>query len=296
METAMKKYISSRRILRLFAISLGCIIAGGGIGLFLVPHNLAPGGVSGIAIILAKFLPVPTGTLVLCLNIPLLFLGLWKFGRRFLVSTLYATVLFSLSIDGAAWIFGARLPLTEDYFLSAVFGGAASAVGLGLVFRFGCTTGGTDIVVKLLRSRYRHIHTGTLFLIVDLLIALSSAFAFQSIEVALYAVVSIVVNGLLMDCVIYGGNEVKLVYVVSGRYREIADRSLRELEIGATFLNGSGAYTNEEKQIVMIAVKKHLFPKLKDIVRELDSSAFMIVSSAQEIYGEGFRDYTRGDE
>lgn len=144
-------------------ITLGGVIGGAGLSVFLEPHNLAPGGVSGIAIILGNFIPVPTGTLVFCLNIPLLALGLWKFGREFLFSTVYATIVFSASIDGAAWLFGPLISVTDDLLLSALFGGAVSALGLGIVFRMGCTTGGTDIIVKILRSRYRHIKTGALF-------------------------------------------------------------------------------------------------------------------------------------
>lgn len=144
-------------------ITLGGVIGGAGLSVFLEPHNLAPGGVSGIAIILGNFIPVPTGTLVFCLNIPLLALGLWKFGREFLFSTVYATIVFSASIDGAAWLFGPLIPVTDDLLLSALFGGAVSALGLGIVFRMGCTTGGTDIIVKILRSRYRHIKTAPCF-------------------------------------------------------------------------------------------------------------------------------------
>lgn len=270
-------------------ITLGGVIGGAGLSVFLEPHNLAPGGVSGIAIILGNFIPVPTGTLVFCLNIPLLALGLWKFGREFLFSTVYATIVFSASIDGAAWLFGPLIPVTDDLLLSALFGGAVSALGLGIVFRMGCTTGGTDIIVKILRSRYRHIKTGALFLIVDLTIAIISGIVFCDIELAMYAAVAILVNGVVMDFVIYGGNEAKLVYIVSEHFEEIAARALQTLDIGATYLHGTGVYTNAEKKIVMIAIKKHLYPKLKDIVREADPRAFMIVSGAKEIYGEGFR-------
>ena len=276
-------------------ITLGGVIGGAGLSVFLEPHNLAPGGVSGIAIILGNFIPVPTGTLVFCLNIPLLALGLWKFGREFLFSTVYATIVFSASIDGAAWLFGPLIPVTDDLLLSALFGGAVSALGLGIVFRMGCTTGGTDIIVKILRSRYRHIKTGALFLIVDLTIAIISGIVFCDIELAMYAAVAILVNGVVMDFVIYGGNEAKLVYIVSEHFEEIAARALQTLDIGATYLHGTGVYTNAEKKIVMIAIKKHLYPKLKDIVREADPRALMIVSGAKEIYGEDFQDHLKED-
>lgn len=289
----MKKILSWKNIAKFLVITLGSMIGGCGIALFLEPHNLAPGGVSGIAIILANFIPVSTGIIVLCLNIPLLIVGLIKFGKEFLFSTVYATIIFSLSIDGCNWAFGSLIPPTQDLLLSSLFGGALSAVGLGLVFRNGCTTGGTDIIVKLLRSRYRHIKTGALFLCVDLVIAIVSGIVFRNIEIVLYASVAIVVSGLVMDFVIYGGNEAKLVFIVSDCYEEIAGRVLKELDIGATYLNGSGAYTNREKKIVMVAIKKHLYPNLRDIVKDLDPSAFMIVSSAKEIYGEGFQDHLK---
>lgn len=291
----MKKIFTWKNIAKFLLITLGSVIGGSGVSLFLSPHNLAPGGVSGIAIILANFIPVSTGIIVLCLNVPLLIVGLIRFGKEFLFSTVYATIVFSLSIDGCTWLFRTLIPPTHDLLLSALFGGALSAVGLGLVFRNGCTTGGTDIVVKLLRARYRHIKTGALFLCVDLVIAAISGIVFRDLEIVMYASVAIVVNGVVMDFVIYGGNEAKLVYIVSDFYEAIAERVLKELDIGATYLDGSGAYTNREKKIVMVAIKKHLYPKLRDIVKELDPGAFMIVSSAKEIYGEGFQDHLKED-
>lgn len=279
--------------LRYLAITLGCFCLAAGIALFLDPNKLSPGGISGIAIILNKFIPVSTGLLILILNIPLLVIGLIVFGKQFLFSTVYATVVLSLATDLITYIFNRIyfVPLTNDLFLSAMFGGALSALGIGLVFRFRGTTGGLDILVMLIHKKYRYLGVGKIFLVTDFIVAGISAIVFKSLEIGLYACVAITVYSVLMDFVIYGGNGAKFIYIISDKPQNITERILTELDIGVTYVNGIGAYTGENKKIIMCAVKKYLYPNLRDIVREEDPSAFMIVSSARDVYGLGFKSH-----
>lgn len=278
---------------RYAVITAGCILLGAGIALFLDPNRLAPGGISGVAIILNKFIPVSTGLLILLLNVPLLVIGGIKLGGRFLISTTYATIMLSLSTDLIGWIMElcGTARATDDLFLAALFGGVLCALGLGLVFRCQCTTGGLDIVVMLIHKRWRHLGVGKIFLIVDFLIAGISALVFRDLRVGLYSCFGIAVYSILMDFVVYGGSGAKMVYVVGEHPQAVKRRILTELEIGVTDLAGVGGYTGADKTVLLCAVKKHLYPRLRDIVREEDPAAFMIVGDAHEVYGLGFRSH-----
>lgn len=274
-----------RKIQDYSMITVSSVIYAVGISLFLDPNNLAPGGVTGIAIIINRLCGLPTGTLILLLNVPLLFIGIWKFGWRFLLSTSYAILLISLVTDLIAPIGAA----TRDPLLASVIGGALSAVALGLIFRAGATTGGTDIVVRLLRIRYPHLRTSTLFLLTDLLIAGCSGFVFGDIDVVLYAVIAIFIMSFVMDMVLYGMDEAKLLYIISDRPEDIAGRLLREIDIGVTYLEGEGAYSNQNKKVILCVTKKQQAPRIEVVVKEEDPHAFMIITRASEIYGEGYK-------
>ncbi len=277
-------------------ITLGSVVYALSLSCFLDPNRLVPGGVSGIAVIINHTVGwLGTGTVIILLNIPLLIAGLVKFGRRFMLSTVYATISSSLLVELLNYVGKDFLPLTEDLLLAAVAGGALMALGLGLVFRGGGTTGGSDIVTKFLRLKYKHIRTGSIFLAVDSVVVIASAIVFHDIEVALYAALSLVVSAAVLDRVLYGTDEAKLVYIISDRGDEIADKLMRKLDVGVTFLEGQGAYTGNDKRVLMCAAHKRTFPRIREVVTEVDDMAFMIVSSAQEIFGEGFKNHRSGD-
>lgn len=270
-----------------FVITLAAFIFGIGISLFIDPNNLAPGGVSGLSIILSRLIPVSAGTLFLMLNIPVMLLGTWKFGVKFIISTLYATFMVSLSTN----LFAKMTPLTHDPFMGAVFGGALVAVGIGLVLRVGATTGGTDIVVKCLKLKKPYLKTGTIFLWIDGVIICIGGIVFQNMESVLYSVISAAVTSKVLDLVLYGNDEAKMVYIISNSPQVITERILKELDIGVTYLTGMGAYKKEEKQVIFCVVRKQLAYKVEEIVKQEDSTAFMIISNATEIYGEGYKSY-----
>lgn len=275
----------NRRVWDYLIITAASFVYAAAVSLFLDPNSLAPGGVTGIAIILNRVIGVATGTWMLIINIPILAVGTWKFGWRFILSTMYCTTLTSLFTN---WLtpYG---PVTVDPLLAALAGGALIAVALGLVFKAGATTGGTDIIIKLLRLHFPHLKTGYLFLITDALIVTGSAFVFKNIDVALYAGLVVLVNSLLLDLVLYGRDGAKMFFIISNYPERIAGRILEELDIGATYMSGSGAYSGQEKRVILCVVKKQLSHKAEEIVRQEDPDAFLIVTSATEIFGEGYK-------
>ena len=276
-----------KMIRKYFVITLAAILFGMGISLFIDPNNLAPGGVSGLSIILSRIFPVQPGTLFLVLNLPIMILGAWKFGTKFIVSTLYATLMVSVSTN----LFEKLEPFTKNPLLGGVFGGSLVAIGIGWVLRAGATTGGTDIIVKCMKQRKPYIKTGTIFLGVDAVIIGIGGIVFGNVETVLYSVISAAVTSRVLDIVLYGRDEAKMIYIISNAADRITERILKELNIGVTHLSGTGAYKKEEKQIILCAVRKHSAYKVEEIVKEEDSSSFMIISSATEIYGEGYKSY-----
>lgn len=300
LEKKLNKALVLDFLKRYGVMTLGCIIYSLGVALFLDASNLASGGVTGIAIILNYVIrmgtdgyDLNTGIIIIIINIPLFILGAVFFGKHFIISTVYATVLSSLLIWVWDLAFQNFLPITENLLLAGLVGGAMFGLGLGLIFRTGSSTGGTDIIVKILRKKFRYIRTGMISLTIDAGIVALSAIVYKDIELACYTAISIIVFTSTFDWVLYGGNSAKLIYIISSdeKSKEICDRLLKELDVGATFVDGEGAYTGDQKRIIMCAIKNFLYPRLRDIVKSIDPKAFVIVSSAKEIYGEGYKDH-----
>ena len=274
-----------RLICEYMVIAVASVFFAIAVSLFLDPNKLAPGGVTGIAIIINHFLDMPTGTLVLIMNIPIMILGIWKFGVKFFISTIVATVMGSVFIDIVA-----KFPVaTNDMFLSALIGGILMGLSIGLIFKVGASTGGTDIIARLLKIRFPHVETGKLFILVDIMIVLASAIAFRDIELAAYAGICVFVSGKALDFVLYGGEGARLIFVISDKEEEIAQKFMTDLDSGVTYVNGIGAYTSADKKIIMCTMTKQMLPKAQDIVRDIDINAFIIVTSANEIVGEGYK-------
>ena len=258
-----------------------------GVSLFTDPNNMAPGGVTGISIILSRLLPLPTGTLILLLNVPILLFAVWKFGIRFTLSTIYAIALISLFTN----VLSAYGAATDDILLAALVGGSITAVSVGVIFRAGGTTGGMDIVVKALRLHFPHLKTGKIFFVADALVVTLSGIVFRDLNAALYAALSAICASLVMDIVLYGRDEAKMQYIISAHAEQIAGRLLSDLDIGVTYINGQGAYSGDNKKVILCVVKKPVSPRVEEIVRQEDPDAFMIITSATEVFGEGYKSY-----
>lgn len=265
---------------------LGVVLYAIGISWFLDPNNLAPGGLIGLAVILNRLTEISTGTLYFVLNVPIVLLGIWKFGFKFMSSTA-AIIAFNSVLTDILAQFG---PLTTEPLLATIAGGVLIGAGIGMIFRAGTTSGGTDIIVKVIKTKYKHIRTGMLFLLLDMVIVSISGLVFKDFNVVMYAFIAVFLSGRVMDTVLYGSDEARLVYIISEKYVEIAKRALEELDVGMTLLEGKGAYTNMERRVIMCVMRKQISPKLEDIVKTVDPNSFMIVTSASEIYGEGYKD------
>ena len=277
-----------RQILKNYAvITIMALLNALAISLFIDPHHLAPGGVTGISIILSRLLPVSTGTFIMLINIPILIFAVWKFGIAFTVSTIYAIALIS-SFTNVLSPYGAA---TDDILLAALVGGTLTAVSIGVIFRAGATTGGTDIIVKALRLRFPHLKTGKIFFIADALVVTLSGIVFRDLNAALYAAISAICTSVVMDVVLYGRDEAKLLYIISSRAEEIAGRLLSDLDIGVTYIKGQGAYSGDNKRVIMCVVKKPVTPRAEEIVKQEDPHSFMIITSATEVFGEGYKSY-----
>lgn len=287
----MKKVVgkTTNRVKNYIILTVAALIYAVAVSLFLDPNNIAPGGVTGIAILVSRFVPIATGTVNLLINVPIVLLGLWKFGWRFICSTMYALAMITVFIN-AFEVYGA---VTEDLLIAAVIGGALIGSALALVFKAGATTGGADIIVKVLRTKWKHIKTNTLFLVFDSIVIIASWIVFHDLTVAFYAGVAVVTTSAVMDRILYGSDEARLTYIISSNPEQMKQRILDELEITATIITARGAYSNAPRELLMIAVRKQMYPKLEEIVKDEDVSAFMIVSSANEIYGEGYKDITK---
>ena len=276
-----------KNILKYLVITVAAAFYGVGISLFIDPNNLAPGGVSGLSIIVNRLIPVETGTIYLIINIPIMILGVWKFGFKFIISTLYT--IFAVSVFTNA--FSGMHPLTSEPLLGGIFGGMLVAVGIGVVMRAGATTGGTDIIVKCLKLKKPHLKTGTIFLSIDAVIICIGGIVFGNLDTVFFSVISAAVTSRVLDLILYGRDEAKMIFIISNSSEAITQRILIELDTGVTHLTGTGAFKKENKQIILCVVRKQNAYKVEEIVKQEDASAFMIISSATEIYGEGYKSY-----
>ncbi len=268
---------------------VACAIYSLGIALFLSPNALAPGGMSGVAIIINKLTGAPTGMMILFLNIPLLIAGFFVVGRWFLVKTIASIAFSSFLIDLWPKVIPQYTPVTNDKLLAGIAGAVLSAIGIGLIFKCGGSTGGTDIIAKLMKKVLPSVKTGTFFLVVDSVIVTASVFATKHLENALYAGISLFVTTYIIDKVLYGSDEAKLLIIMSSDPDKVAHALLTDIDAGVTFANGSGAYSGKETKIIFCVVKKQSFHRAKRLVCQVDPRSFIIVSNASEIFGEGYK-------
>ena len=239
------------------------------------PNQIGFGGITGLA-------------QVIILNIPLFFLGWRLLGGHLLLSSLYAMFISSVFVDLMA-AFITFKPM--DPMLAAIFGGILVGLSLGLIFLQGATTGGTDLAARLLKLRLSWLPMGKLLMGVDLVVIAAAAVAFGNLSSALYGVVSLYISTVVMDMVLYGMDSAKVAYIISQRPEDISKGIFREMDRGVTILHGEGAYSGEEKRVLMCAFKQRQIVPLKHLVKEIDPTAFIIVCDAHEVLGDGFRSY-----
>lgn len=286
MNKTRQKGLWKRTVLDGLFYLLGSVLYALSVNIFTAPNQIAPGGVTGVATLFNFAWGLPIGTMILIINLPLLLASWFRLGKAFTVRTLIVTVLSSVVIDTTASFLP---PFQGDRMLVALFGGVLAGAGLGLIYMRGATTGGTEVVARLLERKFRYIPIGRLILLVDALVVAASALVYRNVESALYAMVLIFVSTSLMDALVYGGDKGKMLLIMSKKEREIADEVLDRMERGVTLLNATGAYTGGQRRVLLCAVRRSEMYQLRSIVMDIDPGAFMIVVSTDEVLGEGFK-------
>ncbi len=284
----MKKALQT--VLWIGKIIVGCILFALGFDLFLEPNGLNAGGLSGLAMVLVHLIGYGTvGAVTVIFNLPLFLIGGKKIGKRFFVGSLVGMLTLSAAIDLLAVI-----PVPEtDPLLAALYGGVVCGLGLGMVFATGASTGGSDIVVRLLKQRFQNVPIGTINMCFDLTVAALTGIVFQDVSRALYSGVAIFVTGKVIDAVVYSFDYSKVALIISKHHEVIAQTIGKELDRGATYLHGQGSYSGAETNVVLTAVKRQQVAELKKLVVEIDPNAFIIVQDAHQVLGDGFARYSK---
>ena len=274
-------------------ITLASVIYAIGFNWCYEPNQIGFGGITGVAQIINAVLPwAPIGTVVIILNAPLFLLGWRLLGGHLLLSSLYAMFISSLAIDLLHMVYTFQ-PM--DPVLATIYGGVLMGGSLGIVFLQGATTGGTDLIARLLKLKLAWLPMGKLLMVIDLVVILAVAAAFGNMYSALYGVVALYLSSKVMDMVLYGLDTAKVAYIISQDPQTIAYRLTRELDRGVTILQGRGAWSGQDKEVLMCAFKQRQIVAMKRMVKEIDPDAFLIVCDAHDVMGEGFRQYQQND-
>lgn len=273
-------------------IAFGTAIASAGFSFFTFPNDIASGGITGICQILNHLFGLPVGLMSIVFNVPL-FAAAWrKFGVRFILGSLIGMLTNSLFID----LFNALgLSATDDLLLAAIYGGLVKGFGYGLVFSTGATTGGSDIVARMLRRKYPYINFGTISLCLDAVVVLAFALTVKKFDSAMYTIIAMFVSSRVVNLVLYGTLNSSVCYIITIRPRPIAQAIGETLHRGATLLKAEGAYTGEERSVVLCVIKQQQIAELKKIISGIDEHSFVIVTQSHEVFGKNFSNITKLD-
>ncbi len=273
----------------MFFFLLGSALYSVSVAVFTAPNKIAPGGLTGIATILYYIIHTPVGTTMFVLNIPLFVLGFRHIGVKFIGRTVICTAMVSVMTDMMSVLPAYR----SNLLLAVLYGGVLSGAGLGLIFLRGATTGGSDVASRLLRIRFPHIPMGRMMLLLDMAIIGVSAIVFRSLDSALYAIICSFTSSRVIDSILYGADTGRMALVISDQNDAIARQVLDHMERGVTLLKGKGVYTGRERDVLMCAVRRPEAAKLRNIIRQTDPAAFVIMCEAGEVIGEGFTPITK---
>ncbi len=269
-------------------IVLAAVIFSVGVVCFISPNDIAPGGGTGIAIILSELMGISLGTLIAAVNIPLIIAGFVLLDKRIMIKTLVSVAVITVMTDYVLADVPVYIADGGNGILAAVFGGVLMGAGVGLTYAREATSGGTDIVAKIISRFNPELKLGRIQFIADAVIILAGLAVFRNLDAALYAVISVFVQAKLVDMLVYGGQESRLLMIFSEIPQELSKRLL-EAERGVTLLHGEGAYSGSQKRVIVTAVYKSDYAKIKRLVKQTDPSAFMVVTSAGEVFGNGFQ-------
>ncbi|MCI7740894.1 MAG: YitT family protein [Clostridiales bacterium] len=268
-----------------FAI-IGSALVGAALSIFVAPNDIAPGGVSGLAIALAYITPIRVSIWTLALNIPLLLCAWRILGRRALIFTLISTVLLSVFID----LSEAFLPsYTNNPLLAACCGGVIAGLGIGLLFLRGISTGGTDLLALLLKRVFPNVPSGTLLMVIDATVVAFAVLIFRDIEVALYSAITIFITSKIVDAMAQGVDYAKVIYVVTARGDKVTEVLNTYTDRGCTIIPAFGGYTKDNKQVVITVTRRNVLSQTLRLIKQTDPAAFTFVMDSTEVHGEGFK-------
>lgn len=274
-------------VLRVLSILTGSLLSAIAVNELLVPHLLLSGGVGGIALIVQYLSGIPSGALILVINIPIFITGIREIDRDFILYSLIGTVSLSVFLIILRNIEALRFIRVDDTMLAGIFGGVLNGIGSGIVFRNRGSMGGSDIIAVIIKKK-RSINIGTVLFSINLVIILAAS-ALYGVKPAMFTLISMYISSMVLDRVQEGFNRKKSVFIVSEKEDEVAEAILKSLNRGVTFLNGEGAYTKSNRRIIYCVVTTTQLAQLKHIVEAVDSNAFLTVSDTAEVLGKGFR-------
>jgi len=274
-------------------ISFGLFLLALGLNMFLVPNKIAAGGISGIGTILYHLLGLPVGTSMLVMNVFLFLIAFKVIGKTFGARSIFATILLSLMIDGMNYIIPMEA-FTDDLLIAVIFGDLLSGMGMAIVFNNRASTGGTDIIAKIINKR-SHLEIGKSLLIIDFIIAASAGFLLQSVDVGMYSLLAVLINTFTIDAFLVSINVKKQAFIISKKHENIKQRIFEEVKRGVTYLDARGGYSGHEKKAILCVVGSRQIHILLQIVREEDPQAFVAISNVNETRGEGFKDLKSPD-
>ncbi len=277
MKTLVKNYIT---------LTIASLLMGISVSQFIVPNGIAPGGATGLSVLINALIPVSVDIILLLINIPGIVIGLISFGWKFSIATIYCSMMMSVFIRILS-IFPA---VTSDPILAAVFGGVILGLGVGITFRNDAMSGGFDFIVLTIQQKWKHIRISIVFMYINIAIILTSAVVFGNFEFALYAAICNFCLTKAVDFIMYEPDVQRVLIVITSMHESLA-KKLTVNQVGFTFIDGQSPYHGENIKIILCAIKKHRYPDVKAIINSVDSSAFTITMLSSDIYGENFKSY-----
>ncbi len=283
-----EKPFSRKWFLSYSLIIIGAFILAASFVLFITPYKIVPGGVYGISIVMHYLLGTPVGMVALCFDIPLTLLGIKFLGPRFGMKTVVGFSLTAIFTDTLTFFWGFEPLVKGDALLSSIFGGVLAGLGIGLIFKAKATSGGSDIVAMII-AKYTRMPLGILMIYVDSTIVLVGLLVFRDWKIPLYSWIVIYITGKVIDVVLEGVSYDKSIFIISDKHEEIRDKILNNLDRGGTYIDGKGMYNMAEKRIIFTVVSRRELGILEEFIHEIDPKAFLTVTDATEILGEGFK-------
>ena len=288
----MVKFKTKRKIIKikyllvqLIQIIIGTALVAISTSLFLLPNQLSSGGFSGIATIVYYLLKIPLGTTVLVLNIPLFIMSLIKNGKSFFLNAITGTIGLSFFLN----IFEKLKPITTDRFLACIYGGIIAGIGTAIVLKANASTGGTDLLTQIIKAYKPNVRISNLLVILDTLIVAANVLFFKELEIGLYSAIAIYIMGKMLDIFFEGIDFAKIVYIISPKNEEIAKKIGNEIKRGSTSLYGKGMYKKQDMEVLFCVASRSEVREIRKIVKDIDSNAFIVITNAREVFGEGFK-------